>query len=317
MSPLDIPLLHRADLLAQGTDHHGLDRRLRAGTLARVRPGIYIDPRRAASFRPEEWIIVRARALARACSRPTVFSHQTAAALHGLPVLHPGERVHITLDERRRGSVAGAVRHRGELSTDDVVSRCGLHTTSLARTVADIARTAPFDEAVCALDGALRQVAVRAIGSYDETAAGAFTAESLALVERSSYGRARARRAIAFADGRAQLPGESISRIRLHELGFRAVRLQVAVTGPSASTYFVDFGIDEAKVWGEFDGRTKYLDDEMRAGRSTADVLLTEKRREDWIRGVTGRPVVRWGWADLRDAATLGARLSSFHVALP
>ncbi|MEV7759306.1 type IV toxin-antitoxin system AbiEi family antitoxin domain-containing protein [Microbacterium sp. NPDC089180] len=314
----ELPLLRRAELLEAGIDRHGLDARLRAGVLERVRPGVYVDPQRAASLRPEQWMVVRARALALMCSEAPVFSHQTAAALHGLPVHPPsGERVHLILDEHRRGPIASAVRHRGELQPDEVVERNGLKMTALTRTMADVARTSPFENAVCSLDGALRHTAGRGDGGYDEDAAHALRAAALAISMRSAHGRARAARALAFADGRAQLPGESISRIRLTELGFRSLRLQVPVATPTGGSYYVDFGIEDVNAWGEFDGRGKYVDDGLRGGRTAAEVVLAEKQREDWIRGATGRPVVRWGWPHLRDAATLASRLRAFHIPLP
>jgi len=314
----ELPLLRRADLLGAGIDRHGLDARLRAGLLTRVRPGVYVDTGRTAGFHPEQWMVVRARALALMCRDAPVFSHQTAAALHGLPVPpFAADRVHIILDERRPGAVASAGRHRGELGSNEVTERHGLRMTILARTMADVARTSPFEDAVCSLDGALRHAASRQNGLYDEDAANTVRAASLAISKRSAHGRAKAARALAFADGRAQLPGESISRIRLTELGFRKLRLQVPVRTPNGGSSFVDFGIEDVKTWGEFDGRGKYLDDGLRGGRTPADVVLAEKQREDWIRGVTGRPLIRWGWPHLRDAATLAARLRAFHISVP
>jgi hypothetical protein len=100
-----------------------------------------------------------------------------------------------------------------------------------------------------------------------------------------SRGVRNARRVLDIADGRVQLPGEAISLMYLLDLGFARPRLQVPVAVPSGTEYFVDFGLDDADVWGEFDGRAKYLDPAMRrAGESVEDAVLREKSREDWIR---------------------------------
>ncbi|RZI95026.1 MAG: hypothetical protein EOO67_03425 [Microbacterium sp.] len=118
-------------------------------------------------------------------------------------------------------------------------------------------------------------------------------------------------------DGRAQLPGESISRLYLMQLGFAAPRLQVPVVGPAGHHYYVDFGLDDVGVWGEFDGRDKYLDPVMRGGVDLEEVLLQEKAREDWIRGTIGRRVVRWDGRHIASASTLARRLAAFHVEPP
>ena len=41
-----------------------------------------------------------------------------------------------------------------------------------------------------------------------------------------------ARRIAEFSDGKAQLPGESVSRLQIVRLGFRSPRLQAPVAGP-------------------------------------------------------------------------------------
>jgi hypothetical protein len=120
---------------------------------------------------------------------------------------------------------------------------------------------------------------------------------------------------LAFADGRAELPGESVSRVRLAELGFRRIRLQVVVDAPAAGRqYRVDFGLDDADAFGEFDGRIKYHDIGMTRGRTADEIFEREKQREDWIRGTTGRRLVRWGWADIETADMLALRLAAFGI---
>lgn len=109
-----------------------------------------------------------------------------------------------------------------------------------------------------------------------------------------SRGVRNARRVVDIADGRVQLPGEAISLMYLLDLAVARPRLQVPVAAPSGTEYFVDFGLDDADVWGEFDGRAKYLDPAMRrAGESVEDAVLREKSREDWIRCTDPTPPPR------------------------
>lgn len=309
------PLLSWEQLRADGVGPAQSRRMIRSGDLVRIRPGIYVRKDPAHPPSPEEWIVLRARALARTSAESPLFSHLTAAALHGLPVRAPNSpKVHITLPPERPGAQSFVVRHRGEVPAEQQVERYGVRFTSIERTMADVARTASFETAVCSLDAAFRPVTAPEPGVNDVAAAAELRAKVLEIASRSAHGRARALRALTFADGRAQLPGESISRIRLAELGFTRIDLQVHVAGPSGRDYFVDFGLDEANAWGEFDGEQKYRDESLRSGLTLDDVMLREKQREDWIRGTTQRPFARWKWAHLRSAETLAQRLASFGI---
>ena len=51
---------------------------------------------------------------------------------------------------------------------------------------------------------------------------------------------------------------------------------------------------------GEFDGFGKYLREEFAAGRTVAEIVLDEKRRENRLRAL-GPRVARWGWEEARD----------------
>lgn len=310
-----IPLMSRDDLRATGVGSSSVQRMLRAGELVRLRPGVYLRVSPDQRLTSEEWTVARARALTLTSRVPPLFSHVTAAALHGLPVhANSSHKVHITLPAERPGAQSLVVRHRGDVPSEQQVERHGIRFTNLERTMADVARTAAFDTAVCALDAALRPVTVPRPGLFDAEAADAFRQRVREIAIRSAHGRGRAMRALAFADGRAQLPGESVSRIRLAELGFAQPDLQVAVAGPTGHDYFVDFGLEDVPAWGEFDGEQKYRHQAMRSSLTLKQVLLREKQREDWIRGVTQRPFARWKWEHLRTAETLGARLASFGV---
>lgn len=93
---------------------------------------------------------------------------------------------------------------------------------------------------------------------------------------------------LAFADARAESVGESITRLRLAQLGLPDVDLQVVLTGTSyRSMIRVDREIVGHRTVVEFDGRVKY-GRFLRAGHSAGDAVFDEKRREDVIRA-TGR----------------------------
>jgi hypothetical protein len=311
-----LELLRRGDFAAAGIGSHRLERLRADGTLTVVRPGVYVRADAVDGLTPEDRIVVRARALALVSRRPPVFSHITAAALHGPPIYGVQDRsVHAIVPDSRSSACQGLVRHRGPLRDDEVEQLCGLPCTSLVRTIADLARTAGRETATCAADAALRRVSTTT--AYDGTAASEFRTAARETARRAAHGVRRAERVLDFADGRAQLPGESVSRIRLSQLGFAAPRLQVHVPGPFGENFYVDFGLDDVHAFGEFDGLGKYTDARLRKGLSAEQIVVEEKRREDWIRGTTTRAFARWGWDHIGSPWALGRHLSAFGLTPP
>ncbi|MDN5763543.1 MAG: hypothetical protein L0H41_14670, partial [Microlunatus sp.] len=118
----------------------------------------------------------------------------------------------------------------------------------------------------------------------------------------------QARRAVAFGDARSESVGESYSRVRLHDLGLPAPTLQLEVFDRNG--YLIgraDFGWQEHRTLGEFDGRTKY-GGLRRPGESPEDVVHREKLREDALRD-QGWEIARWDSDDLRRPEVIAGRL--------
>ena len=194
----------------------------------------------------------------------------------------------------------------------------GIRCTTLERTTFDVVRAVGRETAVAFADAALRSVALRG-EAYDIAAAEEWRERMLERLARAAGARGvrRAREVIRFADGRAQLPGESVSRLQLARLGFARFGLQVPVPGPKGKEYRVDLEIEEIGTFLEFDGKGKYLDEAMRSGRTLEAVLLDEKQREDWIRGATQRRLVRAEDSHITTPEALAARLAGFGIRLP
>ena len=85
--------------------------------------------------------------------------------------------------------------------------------------------------------------------------------------------------------------------VRCDDLGFEAPQQQVVVEARDGRCYRCDFAWRGGEVIGEADGRIKYVDPALRAGRSADAVVFEEKRREDAIREVR-RAVLRFTWDD-------------------
>ncbi|MHA7248085.1 hypothetical protein [Arthrobacter tecti] len=102
-------------------------------------------------------------------------------------------------------------------------------------------------------------------------------------------------RVLEFANGLALYPGESISRVNMHLLGFPAPELQHSFSDARGKLAEVDFWWKDYGLVGEFDGRTKYLKPEYLKGRTPSQVVIDEKNRENRLRAL-GLNVVRWEW---------------------
>ncbi|KJL28614.1 hypothetical protein [Microbacterium oxydans] len=288
-------LISSRRLNAEGWTSRTLRSAIDARRLHRVRRGWFVEHVRWVSLSPESRhrAEVVAAALSSAGSEP-IFSHASAAVLWGLPLyrLRP-ERVHVLTPPDHRHSTQGILRHEGALPDSDIVELDGIRCTSLARTVFDVVRTVSGEAALAVADAALASLGGEP-WDYDENAADALLGELAIRAGRpGARGILQARRIVELADGRAQLPLESVTRYRLHQLGFARPRLQVPIERDGASKYWMDIALDQSHTFIECDGREKYLNAELRGDRSADDVVLAEKMREDWVRGTTGWRVAR------------------------
>lgn len=311
-------LLTRDDLLREGFTARGIDRALAAGELRRIRQGRYIAESEWVQLWPESRHLAHVVAVDLGAEVHPVFGFTSAAAVHGLPLFRVRvDRVHTVHPEASRRSTEGVVRHRGCLDEHDIVQVGGLLCTSLARTVYDLARLASAEVALVCAD----TVAGRIGGdprTYDAQAAGEWIGALTERIERapSARGIRHARPLVDVIDGRSQQPLEITTKLQLRRLGFCQPGIQIEVPAPVGS-YWMDLELAEADAFYECDGETKYTDEALRSGRTIEQVLLAEKRREDWVRGTTNRRVLRGGSAESATPAALAARLQSFGVVLP
>lgn len=121
---------------------------------------------------------------------------------------------------------------------------------------------------------------------------------------RSMAARGRVATVLDFADGDAESPGESLSRVRILVMGFPAPELQRCFTDARGTIGRADFYWPGVRLVGEFDGAVKYSKPEFLRGRTPSQVVIDEKLREDRLRAL-GLGVVRWTWNDLRARGAL------------
>jgi hypothetical protein len=252
---------------------------VRSGDLIRLRQGVYAT-RRAADWAdgdPVRAHVLRVMAAKATAGRDAVASYHSAALLHHLSLLTapPTGTVTLTLPRKwNRAKPADVVFHASELPKEHVTRLYNLPLTTVARTVADLARTLPFTDAVVVADSALNQ----------EKATKPELLQALDQQGKGWPGVRQARRAIEFADERAESPLESAARVVFAEAGLEPPELQVTIHGERERerehqhepfSALVDFFWRERKVIAEADGLVTYNDRKD---------LLNERERDHQLR---------------------------------
>jgi hypothetical protein len=268
---------------------HGISRQqlrplARSGDLVQVKHGVYATRSavRWAGTDPVRRHVVHLLAAQATVGPDAVASYQSAALLHRIDLLKSPSGSHVTLTvppSRRweRTKPAGVTFHSAELPKEHLAQLYGLPVTTAARTVADLARTLPFTDAVVAADSALREEKVTKAGLY----------KILGGCVRWP-GVRQARRVVEFADERAESPLESAARVVFEQFGLDPPDLQATILVPSGALR-VDFLWREQKLVVEADGLLKYAE--------RADLIRQFER--DRVLRDAGYKVAHFTWDEL------------------
>lgn len=302
-NPFESPdgLILVSDLASAAADDRPLRTAHRQRQLVRIRRGAYAPAHVSSAATRDQRYSLRIAAVVGTRRAPVVVSHYSAARLWRLPIVNPWpQQVHITVEpESGRRSKNGVFVHRSRLDSGEIFTGSAALATSLLRTLTDLARVAPFRDSVAAIDHALHE--------------GLVSTEELlqAIAEQDQpWGQRRALRAIEFASPLAKLPGESFSRVLMHELGFPAPELQHEFPRAIGGRHFGDFWWEGLRLLGEFDGKDKYLNPAYTQGRSAAEIFWAEKQRENEL-GEHNVNLRRWVWRDLELVQPFINRLES------
>jgi hypothetical protein len=192
------------------------------------------------------------------------------------------------------------VRHHvGVLDENDLVQVGEFIVTSPDRAVIETATLVPVESGLVSADSALHR--------------GACTPDGL----RAFFDRVnnwphsqRIHVVLHHMDGRAENPGESRSRYLFWREGLPLPDLQRDVLDGGRVIAVTDFAWDEHQLFGEFDGKEKYVR-YLRPGENPGDAVFREKKREDLIRRITGWRFIRLTWADLYHPGRTAASIRS------
>lgn len=301
---------HRPHLLratAQDPTHARLlQRRYASGSLVRLLAGVYIVTQEWDALSAVGQHVARARAIAPRLRPGSVFSHVTAALIHGWPLVgNAPDRVHVvdpavSVIQHR----AGLIRHpSGPTPRTAATAFDGVPVTAPLDTAAALITTGSPHVAAVAVDAGIRQ--------------GVLTLDDLRGVVpvRPARGSVHAETVLSALDARHESVGESFAAIRFVQVGLPSCEPQVEFRHRDGTVDRVDFWFPSLGVVVEFDGRQKYVDPSMLQGRDPADVLWAEKRREDRLRALPAvRAVIRVTWWHLVEPDRLRALFRSHGV---
>lgn len=258
-----------AALAEAGVGPRYVARLVRTGQLVPVRRGAYTTAELWAT-----WDVHRDRPLARvraaelALRVEHVSSHDSAALLHGLPLLRARDSaVHITRRDMRGTRVQNGIEHHGAAyRRDQVVEVDGLRALDVPRTVADLAREHGYRAGLVAADGAMQRGVRRGElrAAADRMAGWPYSLTVAAVVED--------------ADPGAESVGETLARELVIECGTDLpVETQFPVVTREGVAW-IDLRVGRHLV--EFDGRVKYrstVDGGLRDG--DLEQLMWDQRR--------------------------------------
>jgi predicted transcriptional regulator of viral defense system len=302
-------LILASDLRQMGADTRTYRRACERGQLVRIHRGVYVSASVWATLDPSERYLTHIVGALRASRTVSPISHSSAAALWGVPLIGlPPPVVHVLGPASGGTRTENGFRRHGTLHRDlDIVEHGGVLVTSLPRTLAELAASASFRDAVVALDWALKPSTGRSLKPSVSRG------DVVAAADRLGFARGRRRleRALSFANGKSGSPGESVSRVTMLELGFPAPELQADFFDVHGFVGTVDFWWPEQNLIGEFDGVAKYIRQEFTQGKSAAEVVVEEKNRENRLRAADkGHGMTRWDWAIAISPSLLFDRLA-------
>jgi very-short-patch-repair endonuclease len=262
-------IARRRQLLAAGVSRRGIDRAVAAGHLRLVAPYIYGPPVPLADDRLRAAVVGL---------RATI-SHESAALAWGIELVSVPQLPHVTVPRNRNGSrPAGVQVCRRDIPTADLATVDGLPVTTVLRTLLDLCRHLPLQEAVASVDSALRN--------------GLVSVEELTRALRdlpAGRGRQRVARALRLMDPASGSVLESVCRVLMAERSLPRPETQYVVRRAGRWVGRFDFAWPDLRLIVETDGFAFHSD---RAAYRKDRRRLNSLQLAGWV-------VLRFSWEDV------------------
>lgn len=238
-------------------------------------------------------LIDRCRMIALRLRDDAVFSHTTAALLHGAPLDWRWENsplIHVTVPSDEAPPHARGLRgHHAPMPTTDVALMNGLRVTSAARTWCDLSSLLPLEDLVAAGDHFIHH-------RMPLTTIPELSSRVWQLAGRR--GVRTAREALPLLHDRAESRPETLLRIILVHAGFRPEINHTLIDTETGRARRPDFLLREERVILEYQGDYHRTKEQWRKD-------MTRRSRLE----AQGRRVMELNADDLKDAAELVARI--------
>ncbi|MET8229396.1 type IV toxin-antitoxin system AbiEi family antitoxin domain-containing protein [Micromonospora sp. NPDC005298] len=272
-------LITRAQALRSGFSRYEIDHLVAIGRWRALARAVYLTDSRCGDA-PDRRSRIRAALLSLGTGAHAVFG--TAAELYGIAGLPRRDEIHVGLPGRAaklaRVSDPAIVLHQLEHPPGAVVRVNGVAVTEPRLTVSEIILREHRYAAVSVLDSALNR--------------GLLSPESLAAIPamiRGRRGAVAARGYLAEADGRAQSPLETRTRLRCVDGRVPPDTLQLEVRDADGYLLGVgDLGWRGPKVIAEADGRDAH---------GSAEAIFADRRRQNRLVNA-GWTILRFTWQD-------------------
>lgn len=281
----------RRQALELGETDQSLNAALRAGTLVRLRHGVYAFAHRLVGLDIEERHLLLARAAVSQQRGAVALAGPTSALSHGFAVYgHDLRIVHLArLEGGSARRETGIVHHQvAPAVVDRIVAQDGLLTVSPEDAVWQVALLSGLEGGVVTADSALHRLP-------------ALTGPLARVVAGSRFHphSRTARMTLRLSRRGAESPGESLTRMACYRHGIPAPTLQHQVFDDVGRLLGIaDLYWEGYRLLGEFDGRIKY-ERLRKVDESASDVVTDEKTREDKMRS-TGRGMSRFIWSEVQ-----------------
>jgi very-short-patch-repair endonuclease len=244
-----------AEARTAGISRKVLRRMVVQGLLREPLRGVYID-----SAQPDS-VLLRARSAAKVIPAGAVVCDRTALWIHGAEIVGPDGRYEFPpidvfrlagLARVRRPQCRGGTR---TLEPRDLMEVDGVLVTTPLRSALDLGRLTRREDALAALDALMR------VGGFRVPD---LTAELPRF--RGARGVRQLRQLVPLADGRAESPAESLTRLRLLDAGLPAPAVQFEVCNViGVVIYRLDLAYPELMLAIEYDGQEHHTSSADRA----------------------------------------------------
>lgn len=234
--------------------------RVSAGLTAGLTPGRLDGPDLSRPFwgvrsthDPDGGVDALARAYAARMPGYSLFSHITAAHLHGIPL--PARftdpfPLHVAVPSGATPADARGIQgHRLTIDARDVVSRRGLRMTSLERTLCDLAGMLDDEDLIAAGDNILWRKRISGHRASRRSLASALKRF------RGRRGRGRLEALVPLLTDRADSPPESVMRLRFLRAGLPSMLVNVEILSPGGVFLAQpDFQIPQYRMAMDYEG---------------------------------------------------------------